>query len=111
MDLRFAVNYEIKLFESKKNVTDNYLVKFKTEAVDFLAEICTHWIEKNVHYHLILPDFSHAYHQYLIQSVQMFLKLLSNKFYLNWSILKPLKPLLILLLARQDQSITNLKLG
>ena len=103
-DLGFAVSYEIKLLKSKKKVTNNQLVRFEKEPVTFLAKMCTHLIEK-VHYYLILPHVSHAYHQYLLQSVRTLLNLLLKKFYPNLSIPKPL---LLLLLIRQNQSITSL---
>ena len=45
-DLGFAVNYEIKLLKSKETVTNNQLVRFKTQVGDLLAKICTRLIEK-----------------------------------------------------------------
>ena len=42
VDLGFAVNYEIQLLKSSKKITDSQILKFKKEAVGFLATLCTH---------------------------------------------------------------------
>ena len=47
VDLGFAVNHEIKLLKSSKKITDSQLIKFKKEAVEFLAKVCSHIIEKS----------------------------------------------------------------
>ena len=45
--LGFSVNHEIQLLKSSKKITDSQILKFKKEAVGFLANLCTHFIEKN----------------------------------------------------------------
>ena len=42
VDLGFAVNYEIQLLKSSKKITDSQILKFKKEAVGFLATLYTH---------------------------------------------------------------------
>ena len=83
LDLEFAVKYEIKLLKSKKKVTNNWLVRFKKEAVE--VKMCTQLIGKT-YFHLVLSDVPDAYHQYLLQSVQILLKLLLKNSFPNLSI-------------------------
>ena len=47
VDLGFVVNHEIQLLKSSIKITDSQVLKFKKEAVGFLATLCTHLIEKN----------------------------------------------------------------
>ena len=102
VDLVFAVNYE--MLKSKKKVIDIHLVRCKKEAVDFWRKFVLTLLKK-VNYCLILLGVPDAYHRYLLQSVQTLLEELLKKFHPNSSILKPL---LLLLLTRQNQSITSL---
>ena len=44
--LGFAVNREIQLSRSSKKITDSQTLKFKKEAVGFLATLCTPLMEK-----------------------------------------------------------------
>ena len=47
VDLSFAANYEIELLKSSKKITESQILKFKKEAVGFLATLCTHLMEKS----------------------------------------------------------------
>ena len=47
VDLDFVVNHEIQPLKSSKKITDSQMLKFKKEAVGFLATLCTHLMEKN----------------------------------------------------------------
>ena len=47
VDLGFAVNHEVQLLKSSKKITDSQILKFKKEAVEFLATLCTHLMEKS----------------------------------------------------------------
>jgi hypothetical protein len=47
VDLGFAVNHEIQLLKGSKKITDSQILKFKKEAVGFLATLCTHLMEKS----------------------------------------------------------------
>ena len=47
VDLGFAVNHEIQLLKSSKSITDSQILKFKKEAVGFLATLCTHLMDKS----------------------------------------------------------------
>ena len=47
VDLGFVFNHEIQLLKSSIKITDSQVLKFKKEAVGFLATLCTHLIEKN----------------------------------------------------------------
>ena len=47
VSLGFAVNHEIQLLKSSKKITDSQILKFKKEAVKFLATLCTHLMEKS----------------------------------------------------------------
>ena len=47
VDLGFAVNHEIQLLKSSKKITDSQILKFKKEAVGFLATLCTHLMAKS----------------------------------------------------------------
>ena len=105
MDLGFTLNNKIKLPKVRKKVTNMIvmLVRFKIEALDFfLAKMCSYSIEKS----LLLSYFAKCFRCLSpVFSVQTLLKLLLETIYSNWSILKPL---LLLLLTSQNQSITSL---
>ena len=45
--LGFAVNHGIQLLKSSKKITDSQILKFKKEAVKFLATLCSHLMKKN----------------------------------------------------------------
>ena len=47
VNLGFAVNHEIQLLKSSKKITDRQILKFKNEAVELLATLCTHLMEKS----------------------------------------------------------------
>ena len=47
VDLGLAVNHEIQLLKISKKITDSQILKFKKEAVGFLATLCTHVMEKS----------------------------------------------------------------
>ena len=42
VDLGFAVNDEIQLLKSSKQIPDNQILEFKKEVMGFLATLCTH---------------------------------------------------------------------
>lgn len=44
VDLGFALNYEVKLLQRNKTVSENQVMNFKREAIDFLAKMCSHLI-------------------------------------------------------------------
>ena len=47
VDLDLAINHEIQLLKSSKKITDSQILKFKKEAVGFLANLCTHVMAKS----------------------------------------------------------------
>ena len=60
-ELGNTLNYEVKLLQTKKKVTYNKLIRFKNEAVDFLAKICSNLIEKSPSF-LILANVLYTFH-------------------------------------------------